>query len=484
MRIRWAARLLAAALLILAEGCSDTRVATSDAGDGADGSANADATGRGGPDATDGGAAPAMEASDAGPADGAPGSEAGADGGCVAPRIDAILAATPPMGWNSWNEFGASVSASLVREIADAMVSSGMRDAGYQYVNIDDTWSANTRDASGNLVADPLRFPGGIAALADYVHCRGLKLGVYGDRGAKTCAGRPGSYGHETQDANTFAAWGVDYLKYDNCNAAAGRDDLLTTQADYTAMSDALVATGRPIVFSMSAWWFYGFEPSIANLWRTTTDITDTWESMTANLDRNGGDTGRYGNCVTCSDAGGSCVICNTLVPEAAYGAPGLTSYAGQGTWNDPDMLEVGNGGMTDDEDRAQFALWSIMAAPLIAGNDLRSMTPAAMATLTNADIIAVDQDPLGLQGRPIGSARDLEVWVKRLSGNATYAVALLNRTASAADISVTFGSLGIASGSATVRDLWAHEDLGPVSSQYTANVPTHGVTMLKVVGQ
>jgi alpha-galactosidase len=338
-----------------------------------------------------------------------------------------------------------------------------MQAVGYQYINIDDMWQASNRDSSGNIMPNSSKFPNGMKAVADYVHSKGLKLGLYSDRGTATCAGLPGSYGHETQDAKTYAAWGVDYLKYDNCNAAAGSN--ITT--DYTNMSNALKASGRPIVFSICAWWFYPWETTIGQLWRTTTDITDTWNtdshSVISLLDKNGGWTGRYA--------------------DASYGLPGLAQYAGPGHWNDPDMLEVGNGGMTDTEYRSHFSLWAIMAAPLVAGNDLRSMTQATKDILTNADVIAVDQDPLGIQGKPISSSTTLEVWSKRLSGNQSYAVILFNRTAAAASITVTWSSLGITSSSVTVRDLWSHTDLGSIATQYAATVPSHGVMMLKVIG-
>jgi alpha-galactosidase len=373
-----------------------------------------------------------------------------------------VLAATPPMGWNSWNKFAGNITDSLVRAIADAMVSSGMQAAGYQFINIDDAWQASSRDASGNIVPDSRKFPNGMKALADYVHGKGLKLGLYSDRGTATCSGYPGSYGYETRDAQTYASWGIDYLKYDNCNVGA-RTSQADMQADYTAMGNALKATGRPIVYSICAWWFFSWMPSVGQLWRTTTDITDTWASFTSLLDKNGGWTQRYS--------------------DASYGSPGLAQYAGPGHWNDPDMLEVGNGGMTDTEYRSHFSLWAIMAAPLIAGNDVRSMTAAIKDILTNADVIAVDQDPRGIQGKPISTSTTLEVWSKQLTGTQTYAVVLFNRTAASADITVTWSSLGITSSSATVRDLWAHTDLGSIAGQYTANVSSHGVVMLKVAG-
>jgi alpha-galactosidase len=363
------------------------------------------------------------------------------------------------MGWNSWNAFTKSISDTLMRGIADAMVSSGMQAAGYQYINIDDGWQASSRDSSGNIVPSSTKFPNGMKALADYVHSKGLKLGLYSDRGTITCTGNPGSYGYETADAQTYASWGVDYLKYDNCNPAAGS----SLQNDYTNMANALKASRRAIVFSICAWSFYPWEVTVGQLWRTSTDITDTWAGLTANLDASGGWKPRYS--------------------DAHYASPGIAQYASPGHWNDPDMLEVGNGGMTDTEYQSHFSLWAIMAAPLIAGNDLTKMTAATKNILTNADVIAVDQDSLGIQGKPISDSTTLEVWSKELSGNQTYAVVLFNRTAASADITVTWASLGITSTSATVRDLWSHTDLGSIDTQYTATVPSHGVVMLSVVG-
>ena len=353
------------------------------------------------------------------------------------------VARTPPMGWNSWNKFGCGISDALVRATADAMVSSGMQAAGYQYINIDDCWSLTTRDASGNLQADPVKFPNGIKAVADYVHSKGLKFGIYGDRGSSTCAGYPGSYGHEVQDANTFAAWGVDYLKYDNC-AIVG-----DMQTDLTNMRNALSATGRPIVFSLSTWWMsLPTFPDIGNLWRTTGDITDSFSSVMGNIDTNN----------------------NTA------------QYAGPGHWNDPDMLEVGNGGMTDTEYRAHFGMWAIVAAPLIAGNDLRSMSAATLSILTAPEVIAIDQDALGVQGIKVtDNGSGLQVWSKTLTGTNTKAVALLNRSASTANMTVNWSDIGL-SGSATVRDLWARADLGSFSGSYTASVPSHGIVLVKVV--
>jgi alpha-galactosidase len=323
------------------------------------------------------------------------------------------------------------------------MVSSGMQAAGYQYVNIDDCWSMTTRDGSGNLQADPVKFPSGIKSVADYVHSKGLKFGIYGDRGTSTCANFPGSYQHEVQDANTFASWGVDYLKYDNC-ATVG-----DMQTDLTNMRNALAATGRPIVFSISTWWMsLPTFPDLGNLWRTTSDITDSFSSVMGNIDTNN----------------------NTA------------QYAGPGHWNDPDMLEVGNGGMTDAEYRAHFGMWAIVAAPLIAGNDLRSMTQATKDILTAPEVIAVDQDALGIQGIKVtDNGAGLQVWSKTLSGSNTRAVALLNRSGAAANMTVNWSAIGL-SGSATVRDLWARTDLGSFSGSYTASVPSHAIVLVKIV--
>jgi alpha-galactosidase len=301
------------------------------------------------------------------------------------------FALTPPMGWNSWNKFGCNVSDGMIRGTADAMIKSGMKDAGYQYVNVDDCWQVS-RDANGNIVADPQRFPYGMKALADYVHSLGLKFGLYSDAGSKTCAGRPGGLGHEYQDALTYAAWGVDYLKYDWCNT--------TTQdakASYANIRAALNAAGRPIVLSICEWgtakpWLWGKDVG-GNIWRTTGDITDKWSGQTKWPD---------GSC--CSN--GMLAILDLQV--------GLESYAGPGHWNDPDMLEVGNGGMTDAEYRSHFSLWSLLAAPLIAGNDLRAMRPQIQAILTNKEVIAVDQDVLGHEGTRVNKSGDLEVWARQ----------------------------------------------------------------------
>lgn len=357
------------------------------------------------------------------------------------------LALTPPMGWNSWNRFACEIDEQLIRETADAMVSSGMKDAGYVYVNIDDCWMAPERDAQGNLAADPKRFPSGIKALADYVHSKGLKLGIYSSAGTKTCQGYPASLDHEEQDAKTFAAWGIDYLKYDNCYNE-GRDAL----ERYTKMRKALDAAGRPIVYSICEWgrnrpWLWA--PEIGNLWRTTGDIRNSWESVMDILDQQ----------------------------------VGLSKYARPGAWNDPDMLQVGNGGMTTSEDRAHFSLWCILAAPLLAGNDLRSMTVDTRDILTNREAIAVNQDPAGIQGYKVRDEGDHEVWVKPLA-NGDYAVALLNRGERRVFIAIRAEEIGMAAAPRyTVRDLWAYRD-DTTGGRIAARVPPHGVALFRIHAQ
>jgi len=367
------------------------------------------------------------------------------------------LAQTPPMGWNSWNKFACNVSEDLIKSVADAMATNGMKEAGYQYVVIDDCWQVS-RDENGFIVADPQRFPSGIKSLADYVHSKGLKFGLYSDAGTKTCAGRPGSQGHEYQDALQYARWGVDYLKYDWCNT-----ETRNAEEAYSTMSSALIATGRPIVFSMCEWgtakpWLWG--KGIGNLWRTTGDIGDKWSAKI-------------------TWPGGGC--CQYGMLEILDQQVGLDAFAGPGHWNDPDMLEVGNGGMTTPEYRAHFSFWALLAAPLISGNDVRSMTPEIKEILTNAEVIAVNQDKLGREGRRIRKAGDSEVWVKSLA-DGSRAVILLNRGQADADISVNWDEIGYPNHiSAKVRDLWEHKDLGSFTGSFKAKVATHSVVMVKI---
>jgi alpha-galactosidase len=373
--------------------------------------------------------------------------------------LAAGLSPTPPMGWNSWNKFACNINATFVKGIADAMVASGMKDAGYQYVNIDDCWSVAdaARAADGALQPDPVRFPDGITAIADYVHGLGLKLGIYGDRGTETCGHRAGSEGFEMKDAMTFASWGVDYVKWDNC---AAKPELI--QQQYQLMRDEMDAAGRPMVFSVCAWSFYEWAIRAGHLQRTTTDIRDTWLPAAGSTD-----TGS---------------IMTSLKTNR-----GLAAYGGPNHWNDPDMLEVGNsdngiGPVTTTEYQSHFSLWAITAAPLIAGNDLRNMTDATKAILTNTEIIAINQDALGLQGVQLRDAEQ-SVWTKPLNENGARAAVLFNEGAAAADITVTFTDIGLAGGNAKVRDLQAHADLGTFQNSYTARVPSHGTATLKVVG-
>jgi alpha-galactosidase len=347
-----------------------------------------------------------------------------------------------------------------VRAAADEMVSSGMRDAGYVYVNLDDTWEGE-RDAQGVLHTNK-KFPD-MKAMVDYVHSKGLKFGIYSSPGPKTCGGYAGSFGHEEQDAKMYAAWGVDFLKYDLCSM---QDDMRSVRdshpedpmaeykfmiAAYRKMGDALKATGRPIVYSLCQYgmdepWKFG--PALgATMWRTTDDINDTYQRML----------------------------------NIAYAQVGLGKYTSPGHWNDPDMLEVGNGGMNDTEYRAHFSLWAIFAAPLIAGNDLRDMRPEIHDILTNKEVIAVDQDALGREGERVWKNGDLEVWAKQLK-DGSRAVVLLNRGGTERNISANWENLGYPNHlSASVRDLWQHKDLGKFTGRFSAAVASHGVVMVTV---
>ena len=366
--------------------------------------------------------------------------------------LDNGLAPTPPMGWNSWNKFACNVSEDLIKQAANAMVSSGMKDAGYRYVVIDDCWQVD-RDAQGNIVADAKRFPSGMQALADYVHSKGLKFGLYSDAGTGTCQNRPGGRGYEFQDARQYAAWGVDYLKYDWCNHSTQ-----DSQASYSIMRDALKKSGRPIVFSLCEWgstkpWLWAAD--VGNLWRATGDILDKWDA-----------TVKWGGM-------GVVQILDTV--------DGLQSYAGPGHWNDPDMLEVGNSGMSLTEYRAHFSMWCLLAAPLMAGNDIRSMTADIRDILTNKEVIAIDQDPLGRQGHRVKRADGLEVWAKQLADGGR-AVALLNRTAAEAKVTASWTDIGYPEHvAAKVRDLWAKKDLGEKTGEFSAAVPSQGVVMVRV---
>lgn len=365
------------------------------------------------------------------------------------------LALTPPMGWNSWNKFKCDVSEKMIMEIADATASSGMKDAGYEYIVIDDCWQVD-RDENGEIVVDQERFPHGMKYLVDYVHSKGLKFGIYSCAGTKTCQGRPGGRGYEFQDARTYARWGVDYLKYDWCNT--------TTQnapASYSLMRDALYEAGRPVVFSLCEWGkskSWEWAKDVGHLWRTTGDIVDRWDAMMAIFDAQ----------------------------------KDLANYAGPGHWNDPDMLEVGNGGMTDEEYRTHFSLWCMLAAPLMAGNDLRMMSDETLAILTNREMIAINQDSLGKQAYCFRDNGDYEIWVKKLSGDER-AVCLLNRSDEKKSVEVDFSVLlaanddywKISSGDLqnyTIRDVWEHQDVKQGKEVSLVEMPAHSVKVYRFI--
>jgi alpha-galactosidase len=363
----------------------------------------------------------------------------------------ATLAPVPPMGFNTWNKFGCNVDETLIRQTADAMVETGMLEAGYKYLVIDDCWQVD-RAPDGRIIADPQRFPGGMKALADYVHSKGLLFGLYSDIGPKTCAGRPGAAGHFDIDAATYAEWGIDYIKVDWCNC-----DDLNAPAEYGRFRDALRAAGRPIVLSICEWgrndpWTWA--KGVGQLWRTTSDIGDDWQSVVW------------------------IAAANNRHADAA----------GPGGWNDPDMLEVGNGGMSFDEYRAHFSLWAVMAAPLMAGNDLRAMSEETRSILLNKEVIDVDQDPLGAQGRiVIDRGYGGQVWVKPLA-DGSKAVAFVNYTGRELGQYVRWSQIGIPPGPARVRDLWAHADMGlhtdlggNFNERFEVKVPSHGVVLVRI---
>jgi alpha-galactosidase len=362
------------------------------------------------------------------------------------------IAPTPPMGWSSWNHFGAKIDDKTVRAVADAMVASGLKDAGYVYVNIDDGWEGE-RDAAGEIRPNP-KFPD-MKALADYLHARGLKLGLYSSPGPKTCAGFEGSGGHEAQDARTYARWGVDYLKYDLCSlgpamiAAGSIEGAHAIEARaYRAMRQALDAAGRPVVFSLCQYgfnqvWRWGADVG-GNLWRTTGDIEDSYKRMA----------------------------------EIGFSQAGLAKYAGPGRWNDPDMLEVGNGGMSATEYRTHMSLWALLAAPLIAGNDPGAMSLETRAILTNKGVLAIDQDPLGRPADRVSAEGPLEIWARDLTDGAR-AVGLFNRSDFPARMRLNLADLG-QGGRARALDVWTGRDLGLIAD-YAADVPAHGVVLLRL---
>ena len=356
-------------------------------------------------------------------------------------------AATPPMGWSSWNKFAEHIDDKTIRGIADALVSSGLRDAGYIYVNIDDGWQGR-RDAAGVLQPNE-RFPD-MKALADYVHAKGLKLGIYSSPGPRTCAGYEGSYGHVEQDAQTWAKWGIDYLKYDLCSGEGIFRQPQEVRLAYQQMGQALRATGRQIVYNLCQYGrddvgSWGREVG-GHLWRTTGDIEDKYEVMARiGFDKNGN-----------------------------------AAHAGQGGWNDPDMLEVGNGGMSEDEYRTHMSLWALSAAPLLLGNDVRSMSAGTLALLLNREVIAIDQDALGRQGKALRKDGTAEIWTRPLAGGAV-AVGLFNRDAQPREIAFSPTDAGMPE-DAAVRDVWAG---APVqATRHSFKVPAHGVVLLRLSGK
>ena len=377
------------------------------------------------------------------------------------------LAKTPPMGWNSWNRFGCNVEENLIKATADAMVSSGMKDAGYQYVVIDDCWHGE-RDSAGFIHPDPVRFPSGMKALADYVHARGLKLGIYSCAGDRTCGGHPGSRGHEYQDALSYASWGIDYLKYDWCNTEG-----INPVGAYTTMRDALFHAGRPVVFSICEWgdsqpWLWGKE--IGHLWRTTGDITNCFD-----CEVNHGGWSSWG------------------IMKIVEMRKDIRMHAGPGHWNDPDMMEVGNG-MAVHEDRAHFSLWCMLAAPLIAGNDLRTMSKETIGILTNREAIAINQDSLGIQALRCNSDLDgTELWAKPLA-HGDWALCLLNRSHAPAHVHLEWSKQPIADGISKtsldpkavygIRDVWRGKNIGTTTRPLEADVPVVDVLLLRLTRQ
>jgi alpha-galactosidase len=375
------------------------------------------------------------------------------------------LALTPPMGWNSWNKFAGNINEDLIRQTADAMATNGMRDAGYVYVVVDDCWEAMQRDKLGNIVADPKKFPSGMKALGDYLHAKGFKFGIHNCAGTKTCAGFPGGRGHEFQDALTYASWGVDFLKYDWCEHGTAN-----SQETYKTMRDGLATAGRPIVFSLCEWgdtkpWLWAKD--IGHLWRTTGDIY---------------------NCFDCVYDHGTWKSWGVM--QILDMQNGLREYAGPGHWNDPDMLEVGNG-MVANEDRAHFAMWCMLAAPLIAGNDMNNMSAETREILTNPEAIAVDQDKLGIQGLKYSAKDGVEIWFKPLA-DGDWVMCVLNRSTNAQNftfdwksekVNETFAKrdANFSTTTYSLRNLWTKKEAGTTKETLAAEIPGHDVLMLRL---
>ena len=360
------------------------------------------------------------------------------------------LSLTPQMGWSSWNNFQGNINEDIIKSIADAMVASGLKDAGYTYINIDDCWHGK-RDADGFIQADPKHFPHGIKALADYVHSRGLKLGIYSDAGSETCAGRPGSLGHEYQDALQYARWGIDYLKYDWCNTTN-----INAQGAYQLMRDAIQAAGRPLFFSICEW-------GDNHPWRWAKGIGDSW---------------RIGPDIWCSfdspHVFPTYIQCSII--DCINRNDSLRSYAGPGHWNDPDMLEVGNG-LSVNQDRAHFTMWCMMASPLILGNDVRNMSDETKAILTNRDLIAIDQDKLGVQGLRFLIREGLEYWFKPLS-NGDWAMTIFNPTRQSLSCSLNWQDFNLTDEEVSKRSTAFDQNLYKIKNLWTGRM--EGKTTLK----
>jgi alpha-galactosidase len=376
------------------------------------------------------------------------------------------LAMTPPMGWNSWNTFSVNIDEKLIKGIADCFLNDGLKDAGYEYIVIDDGWMAKERDKNGNLLADPVKFPNGMKAVVDYVHSKGLKFGIYNCAGNKTCGGYPGSRGHEYQDALLYASWGVDYLKYDWCNT-----EKLNAEGAYTTMRDALHAAGRPVVFSLCEWgdnqpWTWGKD--VGHLWRTTGDITNCWD---------------------CEDDHGTWSSWGVL--RTVNMRKDIRQYAGPGHWNDPDMMEVGNG-MSLQEDRSHFSLWCMLAAPLIMGNDLRIMKPETRSILTNKDVIAIDQDALGVQAFRYTTIDSVEVWIKPLLDD-EWAVCFLNLKSKPQTFTFDWQGYSIIDEVSKrtlnakrenvyqLKNLWTKKIDGTTAKPFRATIASHDVTLFRL---
>jgi len=372
---------------------------------------------------------------------------------------------TPQMGWNSWNKFASNINEKLIRETADVMVEKGLVDAGYVYLNIDDCWHGE-RDSLGFIREDSVKFPSGMKNLVDYIHGKGLKAGIYSDAGCKTCGGLPGSLGHEYQDAITYARWGIDYLKYDWCNTTD-----INPKGEYKLMSDALRFAGRPVFFSICEWgdnkpWLWAKE--IGHSWRTTGDIWCCFD------------------CVKDHGTWKSLGVMQILDLQ-----DGLREYAGPGHWNDPDMLQVGNG-MPVNEDRAHFTMWCMLAAPLILGNDLTSMKQETLEIITNKDVIAIDQDALGIQGFKHSSYTGLEFWFKPLT-NGDWAFCILNRSTENREYIIDWNKFNLTdnfSGKSTefdkicykVQNLWSREICGNTNKERRVSIPAHDVLLYRLI--